>query len=194
MYVLNTVLKAKEEVFSKFISHSLPLLIQQIQYTTTTRYVDLLHFTPVADASGVPLVYSTFASVTCDSQLRPSLSRCSGFIYVFIPVKRINVTSASLKQLVPCPVTNNQPTPTTKIPAAAVDATCFCAVSILFVVSLLTLIVVAAIAVAAILLVVAIAGSFLIVIAVATLVAVTGDFLRRFAVVRNFRSLVFFPH
>ena len=73
-------------------------------------------------------------------------------------------------------MTNYQQTPTTKIPAAEVDATCFWAVSILFVVSLLALVVVAAIAVAAILLVVSIAGSSLIVIAVAALVAVTNDF------------------
>ena len=87
--------------------------------------------------------------------------------------------------MVPSPATYYLPALTTKFPAAAADATCFCAVSILFV-SLLALVAVAAIAVAAILLVVAIDGSLLITIAVTVLVAVTGDLLRRFAFVRNF--------
>ena len=62
---------------------------------------------------------------------------------------------------------------------------------ILFVVSLLTLIIVAAIAVAAVLVFAATVDSHVIMIAVAALIAVTDNLLRRFAFVRSFRWWIF---
>ena len=153
----------------------------------------------VADAFGCPVVYGSLPRVTCDARLWFSLALWSNVHLCFYSgLSNIN-TSAScnnrcrvqLEQLVPSPATNYQPASTTKFPAAAVDATCFCAVAILFVVSLLALVIVAAIAIATVLVAGAKFVVFFSVIAVAVLVAVTGDFLRRFAFVRNFRSFVF---